>query len=80
MPSLQDQFPKEGHCCNLSAQEHRNEKRKWVYHTMVNESAVRKNETVPGPSRGKKVETITASEVRETGGDKQSVMSLVGGI
>ena len=47
---------------------------------MVNESAVRKNETVPGPGIGKKVETITASEVRETGGDKQSVMSLVGGI
>ena len=41
---------------------------------------MRKNETVPGPGIGKKVETITASEVRETGGDKQSVMSLVGGI
>ena len=47
---------------------------------MVNESAMRKNVTVPGPGIGKKVETITASEVRETGGDKQSVMSLVGGI
>ena len=47
---------------------------------MVNESAMRKNETVPGPGRGKKVEMIIASEVIETGGDKQSVMSLAGGI
>ena len=38
------------------------------------------NETTASSGTGKKVETITASEVRETGGDKQSVMSLVGGI
>ena len=43
---------------------------------MVNESAMRKNETVPGPGIGKKVETITASEVRETGSDRYNTDDL----
>ena len=49
-------------------------------YSMVREQAVRKNGTVPCPSTGKKVEMITASEVRETGSDKENMMSLVGGI
>ena len=39
-------------------------------HTMVDESAVRSNETMPRSGTGKKVEMIIASEVRETGSDK----------
>ena len=49
-------------------------------YTMVYEPAARKNGTVPCPGTGKKVEMITASEVRQGGSDKQNMMSLVGGI
>ena len=45
-------------------------------YTMVYESTIRKNETMPCSGRGKKVEMIIASEVRETGSDKYKTDDL----
>ena len=40
-------------------------------YTMVSESAIRKSEAMPRSGTGKKVETITASEGREIGSNKE---------
>ena len=60
---------------------HRNEQRKWDIHTQCYMTRpIKINETTASSGTGKKVEMITAAEVRETVSNKRNMISLLGGI
>ena len=51
--------------------------RRWGTHAQGNYSDIKKNETMPFPVTGKKLEMITLSEVGETGKDKYHRIALL---